>query len=136
MNGERRNTVSIGFVVAGSAGCASAPSVRGSYTSNLVQINKEDEGIDYCDAYGTVTFHRDGTGNGTETRKCTLSGSTTEDIGPFTYTVESDGTVLITEVGYPDPTHAKIVDRGRMLLIDGTTRSPKVWIMHGVAVKK
>lgn len=115
--------------------------LRGTYVFNLMEIRQEPGSpIDYCDHHGTATF--DGAGNGTsaETRKCSATGNVTER-GRFTYTVSASGEVLITEVPDPPtstrplPTRAQIVEKGRMLLIDGTTREPNIYVQHGVAVR-
>ena len=110
--------------------------LKGEYYYNLVQIRRDETpDVDYCDEYGTITFDGAGSATGTGTRKCSVTGSATES-GDFTYSVNPDGSVLITEVGFTDPTRGQLVDKGRMILIDGTTRDPLIYVMHGVAVKK
>jgi len=116
--------------------------LRGAYTFNLVQIRNDDSppgAVNFCDEQGTVTFNGDGTATGISTRKCSHTGLVTDDAGEFTYTVDRDGTVLIyeTSVRPADPVRAKMVDRGRMLLLDGTSilDNPGNFVFHGVAVK-
>lgn len=115
--------------------------LRGVYTFNLVQIRTDDSppGVtNFCDEQGTVTFNGDGTARGSSTRKCSHTGPVTGELGDFTYTVDPDGAVLIYEVSAPgdDPVRAKMVNRGRMLLFDGTRmREPGKLVFHGVAVK-
>jgi hypothetical protein len=122
------------------AGCAGGPystsSLRGEYHYNLVQlrIGETTPNIDYCDEHGTITFDGAGGGTGTGTRKCSISGTATGS-RDFTYTVNADGEALITEVGETEATRGQLVKRGRIILIDGTTRSFDTLIMHGVAVK-
>jgi len=141
-----KRLIIIGAVVF-TAGCAthqehwgkkaySVKDLKGEYYYNLAEVRQESGSpIDYCDQHGIATF--DGAGNGTSkgTRKCSASGNVTET-GNFTYTVSSDGVVLITNVGEPLPTRGQIVNNRRMILIDGTTREPFIFIQHGVAAKK
>ena len=110
----------------------------GVYVYNLVEIRADETtgAIDYCDQYGTVTFNGDGTGSNVGTRKCSYSGPATE-ISDFTYTVSPDGELLITQVGEPYPTRVQLVDKGRMGLIDSSTRlEPHIYVQHGIAVEK
>ena len=111
----------------------------GVYVYNLVEIRADETNpaiIDYCDQYGTVTFNGDGTGTNTGTRKCSYSGNFTETTN-FTYTVSPDGVLLITQAGEPYPARVQLVDKGRMGLIDSSTRlEPWIFVQHGVAVEK
>ncbi len=123
------------------SGCAGGPpystsSLRGEYHYNLVQLRIDETApnVDYCDEHGTITFDGAGGAAGTGTRKCSISGNATES-GNYTYTVDADGEALITEVGETEATRGQLVKRGRIILIDGTTRAPEILIMHGVAAK-
>jgi hypothetical protein len=110
----------------------------GEYVYNLVEIRQEPPNyvVDYCDQYGTVTFYGNGNGTNTGTRKCSASPDVTET-NDFTYTVSPDGVLLITEVGQTSPTRVQLVDKGRMGLIDSTTRDETyIYVQHGVAVEK
>ena len=111
----------------------------GVYVYNLVEIRADETNpaiIDYCDQYGTVTFNGDGTGTNTGTRKCSYSGNFTETTN-FTYTITADGVAEITQAGEPYPTRVQFVDKGRMGLIDSSTRlEPHIYVQHGVAVEK
>ena len=110
--------------------------LKGEYYYNLVQIRQDETpDVDYCDEFGTITFDGAGLATGTGTRKCSVTGPATES-GDFTYSVNPDGSVLITEVGFTDPKRGQLVDKGRMVLIDGTTRDALIYVTHGVAVKK
>jgi hypothetical protein len=111
----------------------------GVYVYNLVEIRQEGPTfeIDYCDGYGTVTFNGDGTGSNTGTRKCSVTGYFENETSDFTYEVSPDGVLLITEVGQTSPTRVQLVDKGRMGLIDSTTRDETyIYVQHGVAVEK
>ncbi len=131
---------SLALSVLALSGCAGGPystsSLRGEYHYNLVQLRIDETApnVDYCDEHGTITFDGAGGGVGNGTRKCSLTGNATE-AGSFTYTVDADGVALITEVGETEATRGQLVKRGRIILIDGTTRSPGILIMHGVAAK-
>jgi hypothetical protein len=123
------------------AGCAggsySAASLRGEYHYNLVQLRIDETApnVDYCDEFGTITFDGTGGAEGVGERKCSVTGHATES-GRFTYTVSPNGAVLMTEAGATEATHGQIVKRGKMVLIDGTTRTSGILVMHGVAAKK
>jgi hypothetical protein len=112
----------------------------GVYVYNLVEIRHDESDptiIDYCDQYGTVTFNGDGTGSNTGTRKCSATGNFYDETSAFTYTVTAEGVVEITEVNQPYPTRVQLVDKGRMGLIDSTTREePHIFVQHGVAVEQ
>lgn len=105
---------------------------------------------DHCDEYGTLTFDGAGCGVSTGTFKCNIStsGAPITETGEFKYEVITpDGEVLISVVvegGDPCPTgpfeapaHAQITDKGRILLIDGSTRPvTEDLIFNGVAVEQ
>jgi hypothetical protein len=111
----------------------------GVYVYNLVEIRADETNpaiIDYCDQYGTVTFNGDGTGINTGTRKCSYSGNVTETTN-FTYTITADGVAEITQEFEPYPTRVQFVDKGRMGLIDSSTRlEPHIFVQHGIAVEQ
>lgn len=111
--------------------------LSGTYRYNLIELRTVETApeIDYCDEYGTAVA--DGAGHlvASGTRKCSVTGSAT-DSHDHTYTVAPDGTVLVTEVGASESTRGQIVDGGKILLIDGTTRGPGILVMHGVAVRE
>lgn len=112
----------------------------GVYVYNLVEIRADESDptfIDYCDQYGTVIFNGDGTGINTGTRKCKSATGLITETTNFTYTVTTDGVVEITQEFEPYPTRVQMVDKGRMGLIDSTTRlEPHIFVQHGVAVEK
>ncbi len=122
-------------------GCAgrtySDSSLRADYHYSMVQLRLDETApnIDYCDEHGTITFDGAGSATGTGTRKCSITGLATET-GTFTYSVDPDGSFLITESGASESTHGQIVHGDKILLIDGSTRPPDILIMHGIAVKK
>lgn len=133
-------TVVLVFLVTGLPAHAdktySEKDLKGTYYFNMVQIRQDETiEVDYCDSYGTMTFDGAGGATSSGTRKCSVTGSVT-DSNDFTYTVSTTGVVLITEVGFTDPTRAQIVDKGRMLLVDGTTRDPLIYVSHGLGVKQ
>ena len=110
----------------------------GVYVYNLVEIRRDEtsSAIDYCDQYGTATFDGNGNGSNTGTRKCSYSGPATETEA-FTYYVYPDGVVEITSGNDLHPTRGQMVDKGRMILIDSTTRlEPWIYVQHGVAVEQ
>ena len=107
----------------------------GTYYYTLCEVRGDVVPLDYCDEYGTITFDGEGNAVATGTRKCSTTGPATQT-NYFTYTVSPSGEVLITEVGFPLPTRGQIVDKGRMILVDGTTREPFIYIQHGVAVEQ
>jgi hypothetical protein len=115
--------------------------LRGTYYFVVTEIRFEhlpgipDPVMDYCTGYGTITF--DGAGGAaisSGTRRCSATGTVT-DSGNFTYTVNSDGSFLLTEVGFADPSHGQILDNGNMILVDGTLRNPDILLWQGVGVK-
>lgn len=79
---------------------------------------------DFCDGYGTLTFYGDGNVTRSGTDVCSASGRHTVPNQPLTYEVYPDGSFLM--VNPMDPTgrvRGQIVDKGRMLLLDGTERN-------------
>lgn len=124
----------------------SARDLSGEYIFNLAEVRTEfdySSGVpvpvtDYCDHSGTLNFDGVGVMTVTETRRCSFTG-TVADSATLNYTVDPSGGVLITDPldPTPDPVHAEIVNRGRSLLIDGTTRTnPNVLMFHGTAMQR
>ena len=78
---------------------------------------------EHCVIAGSAVF--DGAGRATlnATQRCNLSGSG-EMSGTQFYSVKPDGSFLMSEsAGMADPVHGQMVDHGRTLLLDGTTRT-------------
>jgi len=124
----------------------SARDLSGVYVFNLAEIRIEydySSGVpvpvtDYCDHSGTLNADGVGTMIVSDTRRCSFTGLITKT-DSLIYSVNPDGSVLITEPGYPaeGPTHGQIVNRGGSLLIDGTTRTnPNVLMFHGTAMQR
>lgn len=128
----------------------SSRDLRGEYFFNLVEIREEGVGdppvptTDYCDVAGTLNFDGIGTVDINSTRRCSATGKQTDDPLTLNYTVNSDGSFVIT-VSEPAPgseepadlVHGQIVNRGRSLLIDGTKRTdPDLMMFHGLAMKR
>lgn len=90
--------------------------------------------VQYCDSYGTIVFDGIGKAHTTlELRRCTWfpAGPPIEvstELGEFDYVVYPNGEFLLieldTDVDPPVPTdyvtHGRIVQGGRLLLVDGT----------------
>jgi hypothetical protein len=134
------------------AGLASAPAtaapgfgnedLKGEYLFTVLDVGRRQlpSGafvINHCVVAGTATF--DGIDRMTisGTQRCSQTG--TETIGGTQfYTVNADGSFLISEsADMSDPVHGQIVDKGRSLLLDGTTRTlPEALSWSGVAMKR
>ena len=120
--------------------------LSGEYVFNLAEIRIEYDFssgapipvTDYCDVAGTLRFDGLGAMTVDGTRRCSFTG-TFVDASALTYTVNPDGSFLVTDPAdpVPDPVHGQIVNRGKSLLIDGTTRiNPNVLMFHGVAMQR
>lgn len=105
-------------------------SLNGTYYYVFTQVRYEEPPpytIFHCSGFGTVTFDGDGGAVTNYNDQCESSqtlGELTFDTGEHesSYTVSSLGEVLI--ISSPDDvTHCQILDRGNMILCDGTTRT-------------
>jgi hypothetical protein len=125
-------------VVSGIARAAdnfSPRSLNGDYAYNLVDIHESPVGLQHCDQYGTMTFDGNGMAKATGVVRC--NGSAPLSLyADFIYTVDPDGTALITKVGTAYPIHGRIVEHGRMILLDGSTRETAIYVQHGTAVRQ
>ena len=118
--------------------------IRGEYAYSLIEAEWITTGdppvqkILYCTSIGTAIA--DGAGNleTTGTLRCNLDGTVffEEDTETMTYEVQPNGEVLFWNPDSADPTHGVIVDHGRTILIDGTTRFDNWIYQHGHAVKR
>ena len=113
-----------------------AKDLRGTYQFVVTETRAEDSPseVDYCNSYGTITVDGKGKAHTTmEVRRCTtFPGLAMEididDLGEFNYTVMPNGEFLLieldTDVDPPVETdyisHGRIVQGGKMLLVDGT----------------
>ncbi len=125
-------------------GCAAVrydnSSLKGTYYVNTIEIRKETNAekvrIVYCDSFGTLRFDGKGSIKGNGTRRCN-GGSPVHDTGILKYNVNPDGSIIISEPGYPNlDVHGQITANGKIVLIDRTpTTDANKLIMHGIAVK-
>ncbi|MGH7251325.1 MAG: hypothetical protein ACREIK_05665, partial [Nitrospiraceae bacterium] len=101
-----------------------------------VEIRTEDDTTDYCDVAGTLNFDGNGKVTTNSKRRCSATGMATDNPLTLDYTVNPDGSFVIT-AGPEDLVHGQIVNRGHSLLIDGTTRTdPALLIFHLVAMRR
>ncbi len=116
--------------------------LSGEYRFHIFEVRLTEMGeFDFCDETGTAVF--DGMGNGTvsATRRCSLPPRVEDDTADLTYVVFPDGQVEFTDVDAPvgATSHGWIVDKGRIVLVDGTTREPPgfdVIATHGMGAKQ
>jgi hypothetical protein len=113
-----------------------AKDLKGTYHYVVTEARTEagPPDVEYCDSYGTITF--DGVGKAyinMELRRCTTFPSLTVEVdvdepGEFNFVVYPNGEFLMIELDTDvDPpletdyiTHGRIVQRGKLLLVDGT----------------
>lgn len=130
-----------GSLAAGNATVAADPpctnaSLSGTFYYTVAQIHVTTAGPDYCDEYGTAVA--DGAGNmrTSSMRRCSLSAPTPAPAtGALTYKVNPDCSVAFTDVPGGQITHGKILMKGDMVLVDGTTRTDSSKLQHAVAVR-
>ena len=127
---------------------AKKPLDNGDLTGTYAWVNSEirlDGGTApvYCNAFGTIEFFGDGTASNDSTNRCTSAEDTDPpdifviDGRAFLYDVEPDGNFLLWEEGSSgSPTHCRLVDKGAMILCDGTASQPEILSMTAVAVKQ
>jgi hypothetical protein len=105
--------------------------LKGDYLCNVVEVRRAllPTGLfalAHCVIAGTGKF--DGVGMVTlnATQRCSIAGTTETTViaGTQYYSVNPDGSFLISESSsMTDPAHGQIVEHGRSLLLDGTTRT-------------
>lgn len=141
--------VSVVIFFAGQATTAQAgktfanKNLTGVYYYTVQQIVQEEIGdpsvtvINYCNGYGTITFYGDGTATRSGTDVCSIRGTSIESQA-LTYEVNPDGSFFIMDAEDPtDRTRGQIVNKGNMLLIDGTERNLEDQMsFHAVAAKQ
>lgn len=121
--------------------------LSGNYHYTVSEVRIEGAEIEYCDSFGTIFY--DGAGYAevlAGSRRCTLypSGTVTDDPeagGEFSYEVFSNGEFVMTELDeFGNPTvyvtHGRLLQRGQVILVDGTLRHSEVLSMHAVAAKE
>jgi hypothetical protein len=127
-----------GMVVQADPVCTNA-SFAGTYYFTLAQVHVTPAGTDYCDEYGTALMDGAGHMTATSTRRCSLSGGPVTQPGRNVYKVNPDCSVAITDVNddgtLGQVTHGKILMKGDMVLVDGTTRTDSSKLFHAVAVR-
>ncbi len=115
----------------------SVASLNGTYRGSALEI-RHDPGseIEFCEIVATAVA--DGAGNISldAIRRCSITG-TFHDVESGTYTVASDGTVLLGfETG--DGGKGVIADKGAILILDNDDPGdpdPNVLVFHGVFAK-
>lgn len=107
------------------------------YVYNLIGIfGLPPNPTDFCEHAGTMSF--DGVGAVTIDAVIRCGGSVLSP-PPITlnYSVNADGSFSIITPASIIYAHGQIVDHGRSLLLDGTTRThPEVVVFHGVAMQR
>ena len=93
--------------------------------------------LNFCVVAGTAAFDGAGSVVLSATQRCSFTGAATFTVTQF-YAVNADGSFLISESsGMSDPVHGQIVDKGRSLLLDGTTRTlAESLSWSGIAMKR
>ena len=134
------------------AGLAAAPAgaapgfgdedLKGEYLFTVLEVNLHQLPggplvTNHCVIAGIVVF--DGAGRMTldGAKRCSRSGNETLQATQF-YVVNADGSFRISEsADMSDPVHGQIVDKGRSLLLDGTTRTlPEILSWSGIGMKR
>jgi hypothetical protein len=114
----------------------------GSYAWVNTEISLRDGVVTYCNAFGTIEFFGDGTASNDSTNRCTYAGNTVDPVPfdihyrSFDYSMEPDGNFLLWEVGGSGSTHCRLVDKGAMIICDGTASQPDILSMSAVAVRQ
>ena len=132
----------LGFGAAAYAACDNRD-LRGEYLLTLAEVRYEYPPdsiapvLNFCDHRGSLVFDGEGGVTGASTRRCNVTGTETQS-GPMVLFVNPDCSFTLQDPGDPpDPVHGQIVDHGRMLLLDGSTRtSAYTLLLHGVAAKR
>jgi hypothetical protein len=118
----------------------------GSYAwvNTEISLRGDSPGVvTYCNAFGTIEFFGDGTASNDSTNRCTTAEHP-EDLDlftfydrPFLYSMEPDGNFLLWEDGGSgSQTHCRLVDKGAMIICDGTSSQPDILSMSAVAVRQ
>jgi hypothetical protein len=113
--------------------------LKGEYVFTVVEVHRvPGVGPEHCVIAGTATFDGAGTMLMNGTQRC----SSTTPSGPISgvqyYKVNADGSFLISESQLmSDPVHGELVDHGRTLLLDGTSRTlSEILSWWGLAMKR
>jgi hypothetical protein len=119
--------------------------LKGEYLFTVVEVRRDmlpgttTLVTQYCVTAGTAIFDGVETMTGTGTQRCSVTGTGTVGDKPLYYAVNPDGSFLMSEspTGMTDPIHGQIVEHGRTLMIDGTTRTlPDLFSFSGIMMKR
>ncbi len=136
------------LLIAGPAAAGPAYSnndLKGEYLFTVVEVRNEilpgmtTPTVNYCVIAGTANFDGIGTAAlSSGTQRCSATGTVTPSGKPLFYSVNPDGSFLMSESpDMSDPIHGQLVEHGRSLLLDGTLRTlPDILSWHGVAMKR
>ncbi len=131
------------LLIGGQAGAASKncsdKDLTGDYMFDEVEIISEGTTtIRYCQTAGTVSF--DGVGGLTTTAMIRCDGGTAVPSSPTAhyYSVNPDCSFLASDKeDLSNPSHCQLLDGGRAVICDGTTKTdPASLIFHVVAMKR
>ncbi len=108
----------------------------GVYAWVNTEIRLEAGVTEYCSGYGTIEFFGDGTASAESTHRC-AAGVVSSDFRRHDYAVDPDGQFLLWEHDSPAyQTHCRLLDKGSMILCDGTASHPDELSMIAIAVKQ
>ena len=113
--------------------------LKGEYLFTVVEVHRlPGVGPEHCVVAGTAIFDGAGTMLMNGTQRC----SSTTPSGPISgvqyYKVNADGSFLISEKPeMTDAVHGELIDHGRTLLLDGTSRTlSEILSWWGLAMKR
>lgn len=105
--------------------------LNGTYYFVTTEVRDGDTapGIEHCSTYGTIIFDGTNKAKSTETYRChDDSAATPVEEGnrntKFHYNVSPDGSFTMTTQPGGETTHCQILNRGSLVLCDGTAGGP------------
>jgi hypothetical protein len=117
--------------------------LKGEFLFTVLEVRREilpggtTPVIEHCVIAGTAVFDGAGTMTLSGTQRCSVTG-TGGLSGTQYYAVNPDGSFLISEsTDMTDPVHGQLVEHGRTLLLDGTTRTlPEILSWSGIGMRR
>jgi hypothetical protein len=112
--------------------------LTGTYAFTTIQVREgeppAEPKIVQCSGYGTITFFGDGTASMQGFERCAGDLEAKPYSGDMTYTTGPAPFFSIDEGPYS--THCQLLQRGEVMMCDGTQREPEMLAFHAVGFKQ
>jgi len=113
--------------------------LKGEYLCTIIEVHQLiNSPVEHCNLALTGNFNGAGRVDASGMMRCSGSFGTGVLSGSLNYSVNPDGSFLMSDLpNMANPSHGQIVDHGRTLLLDGSTKTnPEILSWSGICMRR